>query len=88
MVLGTQYAANGPLTTLTFNTAGVKAITFGFSGNSGNPYAGDSRSVAWYEVANVTYNAVPEPASWALFVAGFGLVGAVARRRTRAAVAA
>ena len=88
MALGTKYAADGPLTTLTFNTAGVKAITFGFYGNSGNPYPGDARSVAWYEVADVTYNAVPEPASWALFVAGFGLVGAVARRRTRAVAAA
>jgi hypothetical protein len=26
-------------------------------------------------------NAIPEPASWALMIAGFGLVGAVARRR-------
>jgi hypothetical protein len=32
-------------------------------------------------------NAVPEPASWAMLIAGFGLVGAVARRR-RVAVAA
>ena len=31
--------------------------------------------------------AVPEPASWAMLIAGFGLVGAVARRR-RTAVAA
>ncbi len=29
-------------------------------------------------------NAVPEPAQWALFVAGFGMVGIVARRRQRA----
>jgi len=26
---------------------------------------------------------VPEPASWALMVAGFGVIGAAARRRTR-----
>ena len=32
--------------------------------------------------------AVPEPASWALMVAGFGLVGANMRRRNRAVVAA
>lgn len=30
---------------------------------------------------------VPEPASWALLVAGFGIVGAAARRRSRGAVA-
>jgi hypothetical protein len=28
-------------------------------------------------------NAVPEPASWAMMIAGFGLAGAAARRRTR-----
>lgn len=31
---------------------------------------------------------VPEPASWAMMIAGFGLVGAAARRRRNAAVAA
>lgn len=36
----------------------------------------------------VTGNPVPEPATWALMVAGFGLVGASMRRRTRATVAA
>ena len=37
----------------------------------------------------VTGNAavVPEPASWALFVVGFGLVGTAARRRVRSVVA-
>jgi hypothetical protein len=34
-----------------------------------------------------TAGAVPEPANWAMLIAGFGLVGAVARRR-RTAVAA
>lgn len=31
--------------------------------------------------------AVPEPASWAMLIAGFGLVGAVRRRRTATVVA-
>jgi PEP-CTERM motif len=38
----------------------------------------------WIFVSEVTFfgNAVPEPASWALMIAGFGLVGAVTRKRT------
>ena len=35
----------------------------------------------------VTQSEVPEPASWAMLIAGFGLVGAVARRRTAPAAA-
>lgn len=31
--------------------------------------------------------AVPEPASWAMMIGGFGLLGAAARRRTRASLA-
>lgn len=42
--------------------------------------------------ATVTFDApavggVPEPTTWALLAAGFGLIGAAARRRTAAAVA-
>lgn len=37
---------------------------------------------------DLTGTAVPEPASWAMMIAGFGLVGAAARRRRPALVAA
>ena len=37
---------------------------------------------------NVVMSQVPEAATWAMLVAGFGLVGAVARRRRMATVAA
>ena len=36
----------------------------------------------------VSLSAVPEPASWAMLIMGFGLVGAAARRRRVTAVAA
>jgi len=40
-----------------------------------------------FEFDDIAANAVPEPASWAMLIMGFGLVGAAARRR-KAAVAA
>jgi hypothetical protein len=41
-----------------------------------------------YDTFAVTTGRVPEPASWAMLISGFGLVGAVLRRRRAAAVAA
>lgn len=38
-------------------------------------------------VDNVTVSAVPELSTWAMLVAGFGLVGAASRRRSRAVAA-
>ncbi|PZU07588.1 MAG: hypothetical protein DI605_15360 [Sphingomonas sp.] len=44
----------------------------------------------YYVFDNVTYSAgpsaVPEPATWAMFIGGFGLVGGTMRRRLRASV--
>ena len=67
---------------------------------AGVSFAGTARSISFAGVANqivfddITFGsvnpgggAVPEPASWAMLIAGFGLVGAVQRRR-KVAVAA
>ncbi|MBV8971960.1 MAG: PEPxxWA-CTERM sorting domain-containing protein [Sphingomonadaceae bacterium] len=48
---------------------------------------GIGAAVAKAVIADHAFQAVPEPASWALMVAGFGLVGTLARRR-RTVVAA
>ncbi len=40
-----------------------------------------------FEVDNIALAAVPEPATWAMMIGGFGLVGAAARRRVRTSVA-
>ena len=56
----------------------VTAIRFVFNGDLTYGYAG-------YREIDVVGAAVPEPAMWALFVAGFGLVGSAVRRRGIAA---
>jgi hypothetical protein len=39
-----------------------------------------------FELDNIAVSAVPEPAAWALMIAGFGLVGAALRSRARDAI--
>ena len=53
-------------------------------GYSGSPscYGDNSGSfVVNYTLNGAVAGAVPEPASWAMFIGGFGLIGAAARRR-------
>jgi hypothetical protein len=60
------YVSTTPFTTLTFNRQAIATSGDGFS------------------VDNLTFSssaAVPEPANWAMLIAGFGLVGTMARRR-------
>lgn len=71
-------------TNANFFNAGLNKLDFTLN-NQGGPEA--------FQVAGLTVTAaptgtVPEPASWALMVAGFGLVGVSVRRRSRAVVAA
>jgi hypothetical protein len=55
--------------------------TLDFVVNSNGSYYNDSTGLSG------TIAAVPEPASWAMMVGGFGVVGAAVRRRQRTAVA-
>ncbi|WP_022680501.1 PEPxxWA-CTERM sorting domain-containing protein [Sandarakinorhabdus limnophila] len=34
------------------------------------------------EILSSAYEPVPEPASWTMMIAGFGMVGTILRRRT------
>jgi hypothetical protein len=53
--------------------------------NFGAPTTGGYAGVVPYiQLVDGSTGAVPEPQSWALMIAGFGLVGAVARRRAAA----
>ncbi|HEY3947724.1 PEPxxWA-CTERM sorting domain-containing protein [Phenylobacterium sp.] len=65
--------------------AGANTITFdviNFGQESGNP------SGLRVEFLSSSEGGVPEPASWALMIGGFGLAGAALRRQRRTAVAA
>jgi hypothetical protein len=52
----------------------------------GAGYESDNHTVGYYN--QITGNEVPEPASWALMIAGFGLVGGALRRRAAVACSA
>ncbi len=65
--------------TYTLNWQGLSSVTFGQL--TGSEYLAFD---------NVVYNAggVPEPATWAMMIAGFGLAGAAMRRRSAKAIIA
>lgn len=69
---------------------------FIFTSSAANPgfiqYFPDMRTDAQFQIvqlsAGATVGAVPEPASWGMMIAGFGLTGSAMRKRTRTAVPA
>lgn len=88
LTLLASQSVNGSSTeeTLVFNTANVSRVEFTFDGADGtNPYPDDTREVAWYVVRDISYKlgvgGVPEPATWALMIGGFGMAGGMLRRR-------
>jgi len=55
--------------------------------NNGAPYAGYPTAGFWTAAFIIPNRGVPEPASWAMMVGGFGLVGGALRSRRKTAVA-
>jgi hypothetical protein len=49
--------------------------------------AGAGCCVETYNLDNMTFGVVPEPATWTMLIAGFGLVGTAVRRRREALAA-
>jgi hypothetical protein len=63
-------------------SAGFAPSSYSYNLWPRSPGAGNSTIADFApDNANASIAAVPEPASWALLIAGFGLVGATARRR-------
>ena len=78
---------NGVEGTTTFwSVAGDFRQSFTLTGNlnlAGGPFASNENN----NVQLLVGNAVPEPATWAMMIGGFGLVGAAMRRRAKVTVA-
>ena len=74
---------------LNFNWGGIDELQFSISGGSpsGLPGVGDYFGVDDLSITIGGTGAIPEPSSWAMLIAGFGLSGAAMRRRRMAAVA-
>jgi len=78
LINGTSYTLVQGLQTLNVNLANVSSVTItGVPSNSG-----------YWLMDNVSYNGVPEPATWAMMLMGFGGLGAMMRSRRRALAAA
>jgi len=54
--------------------------------NGGAPYAGYPTAGYWTASFPIVSPGVPEPASWALMLSGFGLIGGAMRARRRTAI--
>ena len=84
---GTGTLEWGGLTGVTKYYGTPTTATVSFEGASGYDYTQPFSQPAAFGNAGAGVAAVPEPASWALMIAGFGLVGAMARRRSVAVAA-
>lgn len=80
------FATAVPTPTLTFTASSLRIEWTAFGGTAPNDqfaFGGTANNVSVF-----SFGAVPEPANWALLIAGFGLTGAAMRRKRTAVVAA
>jgi hypothetical protein len=69
-----------------FEWTGIDSVTFVSTGGTLHPgYSGGGNQ---FVIDNLVVNdAVPEATTWAMFIGGFGLIGATIRRRPKATIA-
>lgn len=100
----TTNLGGGTFAPLGFTIGANDAISFDISGGTGAAFLSNGNAlysvsltsgaatsigtVAGAPLSGLTVGSVPEPATWALMIGGFGLVGASVRRQRAAAVAA
>lgn len=63
-----------------FNTGSTYANVW-IIGAARSNYGNFDRTLDGFKLSAVTVNAVPEPATWAMMISGFGFIGAAMRRR-------
>jgi hypothetical protein len=76
-------AAQAPTATPTFLSSGYAGPVDKVVVEDDDP----TRFYDWYVLDDVTFSSVPEPATWAMMLFGFGALGALLRTRRRAAAA-
>jgi len=70
----------------TLNGAGGSSYGQSYANGYFFTQGSDSNSVAAYQIGAPAASAVPEPASWAMMIGGFGMVGGALRRRAKVSV--
>lgn len=86
LVLDVRNFGGGTTTGFDFLTGGVPVLSSLFSFGNANATSGfvrdNSGLIAAFQITPLA-TAVPEPASWAMMLIGFGAIGYASRRRTR-----
>ncbi|TFU06263.1 PEP-CTERM sorting domain-containing protein [Polymorphobacter arshaanensis] len=92
-VIGGEFLGDGTFNSFATGIVSIPEYTYGgdlqiFGSGLNFPTNGTGGTYGQNGIFEVSFSvgggAVPEPASWALMIVGFGMVGATLRRRTRA----